>query len=1329
MKSRHRAIRGTASHWTIGSLGLLLVWSLSCWADVSVDVASGALDAAPGEFATPVFAVSNSGSAAVSLTLTYDAPAGWQVLGAQSTLDVPAGGEEAVFATVIVPAETMAGAYALTLTAESTTDPADTSSAAATISVAPVNRIEVLGPSGASVAPGGVVTYEFTVANRGNAQDSVLIDVITSRGLPFTVLPTDIALTPQERATVQVRLEVPAGAAPGQDVLTLTATSTLYEGVEDDAVLFTTILPPTPDAVGGTLMEVLPGRFRLSIGQDVFDGTFDSSMSFSTSGRVMDGFFSSFVSATSPLGPDPFDVTSYSILYRQEPGTAALGNVSQRLTELVSISCEGGSFDIDGDTLDVAIVAGLSGDEARFGGLFAMGPEVANVGFAFFEARDETSRRAIWSATADSEPLEDWTLFAEGALGVDDGITSRAFLFGTEIEVPGYFLSGEAYSIGTAFPGTGTDSAGIRLSQRLRLDDLSISLSLAHEWDNVGQNPFEPTTIDDEMGFNITATPIEDGPRLSSTLEFGWSREDDLTQRNEFDLLISMGVRESDGVFPYTLTGEIDDEIDLAFDTHTRTLTFREGGGLSVDSFYVFLQLTQEKVIDVKNDLVLSGGTDVSLLFRPEGALHEASVSLRNTEDAFDLSASLYIQFLEHLDITFDGSIGWDRADAEPLSFGWGITFNADLAIPLPFLVTRGRIEGFLFIDLDGDGALGPNDQAIEGGILAINGTEVSTDGTGFYRFPPLAAGTYALTVKNTPPNAAQPGTFDVVVVTGATRSTAIALQPVIVLRGAVYEDEDQNGLRGTSERGFDGVRILLQREDGAVLTALTDGSGAFNFYDIAPGQYVASLDPATLPDRFEATSPERLVLDIVTRSDGEILFGGFVKPREVIITFQPPTADFEYEPASPTTGEPVTFDGTYSFDFDGDIVGYAWDFDEDGIVDSTDAVMQWVFAEPGEVSVRLTVTDNVGSMDQLSRTLTVSGASLVPDEATTDSPVDVPSANLETPSDTPSGIQTQTEVTTSSLQPPIADFTYSPEQPFVGDSIALDASGSIDFDGQITGFAWDFNADGTSDASGAIAMRTFPAAGSYDVTLTVTDDGGNTDAITRTLDVIADGAPETGPSTEDAGEDAEATTESDGTQETPPDQEQPSLLPPTADFSFMPGQGTVGEPVTFDGTLSSDPDGAIIVYAWDFDGDGLTDASNPLLEHAFATPGDQSVTLTVFDGDGQSDSVTYAVPVSEPSSPGSESDGVVLPPIADFSYSPGAPLVGEPVEFNGLLSFDFDGTLVGYAWDFEGDGIVDQTGGIVLHVFGSAGTYSVRLTVTDDDGATDAIIRTITVE
>ena len=52
-------------------------------------------------------------------------------------------------------------------------------------------------------------------------------------------------------------------------MLTVFAESTLFEGVDIDAVVFTSVLPPAPDAVAGTVMEELPARIRLSIDKNV----------------------------------------------------------------------------------------------------------------------------------------------------------------------------------------------------------------------------------------------------------------------------------------------------------------------------------------------------------------------------------------------------------------------------------------------------------------------------------------------------------------------------------------------------------------------------------------------------------------------------------------------------------------------------------------------------------------------------------------------------------------------------------------------------------------------------------------------------------------------------------------------------------------------------------------------------------------------------------------------------------------------------------------------------------------------------------------------------
>ncbi len=84
---------------------------------------------------------------------------------------------------------------------------------------------------------------------------------------------------------------------------------------------------------------------------------------------------------------------------------------------------------------------------------------------------------------------------------------------------------------------------------------------------------------------------------------------------------------------------------------------------------------------------------------------------------------------------------------------------------------------------------------------------------------------------------------------------------------------------------------------------------------------------------------------------------------------------------------------------------------------------------------------------------------------------------------------------------------------------------------------------------------------------------------------------------------------------------------PPRAAFSYTPAQPVTGGSVAFDGSASSDADGPIASYTWNF-GDGASGAGvKP--SHAYAHSGTYGVTLTVTDGGGYTNAVTKTVTVS----------------------------------------------------------------------------------------------------
>ena len=154
----------------------------------------------------------------------------------------------------------------------------------------------------------------------------------------------------------------------------------------------------------------------------------------------------------------------------------------------------------------------------------------------------------------------------------------------------------------------------------------------------------------------------------------------------------------------------------------------------------------------------------------------------------------------------------------------------------------------------------------------------------------------------------------------------------------------------------------------------------------------------------------------------------------------------------------------------------------------------------------------------------------------------------------------------------------------------------------------------------------------------------------------------------------------------------------------------------SFDGALSYDSNGKIISYIWDF-GDNAA-GSGAQVTHEYKKNGVYIVKLTVTDNQGISNSSSITVRALNPL------------PVGSFSYDPKSMMAGEYIvgasewiTFDASESTD-DDEIISYAWNF-GDGW-KHDGIEVKHRYLDKGTYSVALTVTDNDGGKTTYVQAI---
>jgi PKD repeat protein len=423
--------------------------------------------------------------------------------------------------------------------------------------------------------------------------------------------------------------------------------------------------------------------------------------------------------------------------------------------------------------------------------------------------------------------------------------------------------------------------------------------------------------------------------------------------------------------------------------------------------------------------------------------------------------------------------------------------------------------------------------------------------------------------------------------------------------------------------------------------------------------------------------------------------------------------------PYNAKEGAFVAFNSTGTYDPDGEIVSYHWDFDDGSI--STKPNPTHSYLEKGDYDVKLLVTDNFGLETEEAIKCIISenkpplsnangpyssyaeeqiqfssSGSTDPDD--TDLSFhwefgDGSSSKLSDPTHTyletgtyivnltvsdPSGLYdsdiTETIVMPPLPKPPIAKVN-GPYTGYTKQPVYFSSTGSYDPDGEITEYLWDFG-DGqlSTDQS---PSHIYLAENTYNVTLTVVDNDGIVVSDSTTCRIDSASFP------------------------TPINTIIPNKEPIAKGNG--PYIGFTNCEILFSSNNSYDVDGEIVEYLWGF-GDGGTSAeANP--SHIYEEPGNYDVFLIVIDNEGKEGKYYTTCTVSLSN----------ISPVAKINVKSTAK-VGEVLKFNSTDSYDLDGEITEYYWDFGDGGFSVEPNPSYSYL--NSDQYIVILTINDSNGA-----------
>ncbi|MFW6111902.1 MAG: PKD domain-containing protein, partial [Candidatus Bipolaricaulota bacterium] len=930
----------------------------------------------PGDFVSLVFSVSNESGEEKEVEFELGVPDGWAPMGTPSTRTISSGERDTIFVTVQIPSTAKAGDYSIDLGASYNQD---TFTGTANVVVAEIKGVSITTPREKSTARNTSLSYSFTVKNTGNVTDTFVIEADSGHDWVSEVSPESLHLFPGSSKEVEVVLSVPEDAEPGRDSLRVTVISERDDDISGETLVFTRVLPPSPQAVEGELYAILPARI---------EGNFDRS----PSGQEQSGRLNLIADGELGRGSLYFnfglsDLYSESgvefkdLDYEEDNYEVHLGNVGTVFSEFLSMYGRGIHLELSEGNFGLSLID-LSEDFTTSGGSLSYERE------GVYLSANLVSRKTVDDEIDFTESfLGRFTEYEGGELEIEAGYTPSGGKYGgayrayAEASIEPLRLEGETFFIGPRFGGSSSGNKGFRLSESSTGEAYRQNIDYSHYYRTLTDVQTKSTLLTDRLYGDLTldllrAANMQSGAgterqfRLFGSVSFTNRRDTEPVPTLDENRQVFRG-----SVF-YSFEN-IEFSLGAVEILRTNNLSEETYESFSLDQEFGFTYEGIEFAAGFSSNMTQNLTTDKSVSTSGKSYFELAttgapylSFSVTNKEGSLDFEATSTLNPTKDLEF----SLSADTAIRENgVSLTGSLDFTYEYDLPLKFIITKGRVDGYVFVDENNDGVKGESEEGVTGLVLSIENTKVATGENGYFKFPTFIPGTYELDIEKLPSKYGMETELpkQVEIQKGQTSYVEIPVTELSEVKVMVYEDVNQDGERKAGEEGIGGVGVTLKGE-GVEKRSFTKSNGEVNFRGLTPGSYALVIDQETLPPRSEITTENaEIEFSLAGGETREVEVGSYQRPKKIIFG-KPPEADFGYIPETPAIGAIVSFSGGLSVDADGKITKYEWDFQGDGEVDETGKIVSHRYEEPGSYDVTLRVTDDDGNTASVTKAIEV---------------------------------------------------------------------------------------------------------------------------------------------------------------------------------------------------------------------------------------------------------------------------------------------------------------------------------------------------------------------